>query len=396
MLETPWGLRDILPEEFEKRLYLKNKIRKHFTAWGYRELATPTFEYFSVLSIGVGEELKAQMLKFIDRDGHIMALRPEFTTSIGRIVATKLRNFTPPFRFFYLDNIFRYPKDIGTKKREIFQTGVELIGEEGIRGDVEIISLLATLLDEVGVKKYKIIVGSTPFFRAILKEFDIAKEIGEKLKHFLSIRDFVSFYNVLDELPREKRKNLRTIFSLIGDKDVLDELLALLTTFDAKNALSELISLSKIAEFYGVADKLEFDFSFLRDMDYYTGVVFELFVEGVGYSFAGGGRYDNLLPKMGTSHTATGFALELGGLLEVLSDDSFPKKNSPSLVVASPISEKYAIEFIQGKRAEGEPVWIKIASMSRNDCIEYAKKRNIKKLYIIDNNLNIETIWVEG
>ncbi len=395
MLEIPWGLKDILPEEFEKRLYLKNKIRKHFTAWGYKELTTPTFEYFSVLSIGVGEELKTQMLKFIDRDGHIMALRPEFTTSIGRIVATKFQNFTPPFRFFYLDNIFRYPKDIGTKKREIFQTGVELIGEEGIRGDVEIISLLATLLDEVGVKKYKIIIGSTSFFRAILKEFNIGKEVGEKLKHFLSIRDFVSFYNILDELPKEKRKNLRTIFSLIGDKDIIDELFGLLTTTYAKDSLAELVSLSKIAEFYGISNKLEFDFSFLRDIDYYTGIVFELFVEGIGYSFAGGGRYDNLLPKMGVSYPATGFALELGGLLEVLNNDSFPERNSPSLAIASPVAEKYAIDFIQKKRAAGESIWIKVASMDRSECIEYAKKRNIKKLYIIDSNLNVETIYIE-
>ncbi len=392
MLEIPWGLKDILPEEFEKRLYIKEKVRELFSLWGYRELTTPTFEYFSVLSIGVGDDLKSQMIKFIDRNGQIMALRPEFTTSIGRIVATKLTSSLPPFRFFYLDNVFRYPKKKGVNKREIFQTGVELIGETKIRGDAEVISLLATLLKELGIKDYKIIIGSTAFFRALLEEFEIEKEMGSLLKHFLSVRDFVSFYNILDELPKEKRKKLRSIFSIVGDKEILDEVSSIVKTDKTQRALKELKELYRIIGYYGVADSLEFDFSFLRDMDYYTGIVFELFVEGVGYSFAGGGRYDNLLPKMGIDLPATGFALEMGGLLEVLKNgDTLPIREI-SIVIAPPAFEERAIKFLQENRKKGESLEVKIEEMKREDAVIYARKRGMKKLYFVNTSSDIETI----
>ncbi len=391
MLEIPWGLKDLLPEEFEKRLYIKQKIRELFPLWGYRELTTPTFEYFSVLSMGIGEDLKSQMIKFIDRNGQIMALRPEFTTSIARIIATKLSSSLPPFRFFYLDNIFRYPKEKGVNKREIFQTGVELVGEGGVRADAEVVSLLATLLDELGVKDYKIIIGSTSFFRALLDEFEIQPQMGELLKHYLSIRDFVSFYNVLDTLPKEKKRNLRTIFSLIGDREALDEISLLVKGDRTKSALSELRKFCKIVEYYGILGNLEFDFSFLRDMDYYTGIVFELFVEGIGYSFAGGGRYDNLLPKMGVDYPATGFALEMGGLLEVL-DNKIPLENGVSLVVSPSSYERYAIDFLQKKRREREPIELKVANFEKEEAIEYAKKRYIKRVYLIVGPEKIEII----
>ncbi len=391
MLEIPWGLKDILPEEFNRRLYIKNKVRELFPLWGYKELTVPTFEYFSILSVGVGEDLKAQMIKFIDRNGQIMALRPEFTTSIARIIATKLPTSPPPFRFFYLDNVFRYPREGGVNKREIFQTGVELVGEGGVRADAEVISLLATLLDELGVKNYKIIIGSTSFFRALLDEFDIQPQMGELLKHYLSIRDFVSFYNILDGLPRDKRRDLRTIFSLIGDREILDEISLLVKGNNTKNALLELREFCKIVEYYGIVGSLEFDFSFLRDMDYYTGIVFELFVEGVGYSFAGGGRYDNLLPKMGVDYPATGFALEMGGLLEIL-EDSIPVKDGVSLVVAPSSYEKHAIEFLQKKRKNGEPVEVKIANIEKEEILKYARKRKVKRVYMIIEPTKIETI----
>ncbi len=396
MLEIPWGLKDILPDEFEKRIYLKNKIRKLFSLWGYRELTTPTFEYFSVLSIGVGKELKAQMIKFIDRDGHIMALRPEFTTAIGRIITTKFKTAYPPFRFFYLDNVFKYPREKGGDKREIFQTGVEFIGEKGIRADAEVIALLSTFLTNIGVKNYKIIVGSIPLFKALLEEFNVDDATFELLKHSLSIRDFVGFYNILDELPKEKRKRLRTIFSMVGDKDILDEIFSIVKNDKTQEALGELKALYNIMKYYGVEESLEFDFSFLRDIDYYTGIVFELFVEGVGYPFAGGGRYDNLLPKMGLDLPATGFALELGRLLDVLDDDSFPKRKPLSLVLAPFDYERYGIEFAQKKRSEGEVVCVKISNMDKDEAIGYALERGIEKIYIINGPSRIDIIDIKG
>lgn len=394
MLEIPWGLKDILPDEFEKRLYLKNKIRKLFSLWGYRELTTPTFEYFSVLSIGVGEDLKSQMIKFIDRTGCIMALRPEFTTSIGRIIATKFDSSSLPLRFFYLDNVFRYPQEKEVSKREIFQTGVELVGEKSIRADAEVISLLAILLEELGLRNYRIIVGNTSFFKAILREFLIDENIGALLKHFLSLRDFVSFYGVLDELPKDKRKKLRTIFSIIGGEEILDEVLSLVEFEESKKSLEELRALYRITKYYGIADSLEFDFSLLRDIEYYNGIVFELFVEGIGYSFAGGGRYDNLLPKMGLNYPATGFALEMGGLLDLLDNSKFPYKRLVSLVVSPPKYEKYAIEFSQLKRKKGNIVEMKISSMDKETAVSYARERGIEFLYYFTNKDEIEKIKI--
>jgi len=107
-MNIPEGLNDLLPEEVLKRRLLKNKISQIFTQWGYQEIITPTFEFYDILARGAGSIVKKEMIKFFDREGNIIALRPEMTTPLARVTSTKMQQEPKPLRFYYMGNVFRY------------------------------------------------------------------------------------------------------------------------------------------------------------------------------------------------------------------------------------------------------------------------------------------------
>ena len=128
-MNIPRGLNDLLPEEVFKRRFLENKINQVFSEWSYQEIITPTFEFYEILEKSAGSIMKKEMIKFFDREGNIIALRPEMTTPIARVVSTKLKGEPKPLRFNYINNVFRYD-DLKTGNRKEFnQAGVELIAD---------------------------------------------------------------------------------------------------------------------------------------------------------------------------------------------------------------------------------------------------------------------------
>ena len=139
-LHTPTGLADILPEECEKKKNVENIINSVFVNMGYREIETPTFEYYDVFSGDSGQISQENMFKFFDEKGRILTLRPDITTSIARAAATKMKEEVLPIRLCYTGQVFRAEKTEGARQREFTQSGIELLGSDSPKADAEVIA----------------------------------------------------------------------------------------------------------------------------------------------------------------------------------------------------------------------------------------------------------------
>ncbi|MGC8849179.1 MAG: ATP phosphoribosyltransferase regulatory subunit, partial [Candidatus Bathyarchaeia archaeon] len=157
--QLPEGLNDLPPPEAEKRRTLTEKFREALSLWGYREVSTPTLEFESNLSKGIGKEMTSKMFKFQDVDGEIVALRTEMTAPVARLVSSRLDSWPKPIRLFYIGSVFKRTRRSWGESRETLQGGAELIGAETPHGEVEVLTLLRDLLGRLEVPEAAIEVG---------------------------------------------------------------------------------------------------------------------------------------------------------------------------------------------------------------------------------------------
>lgn len=165
----PEGTRDLILDECVRKKELELEIENILNKWGYKEVITPTIEYYQTFNGGFQNLREEDMYKFFDDKGRILVLRPDMTIPIARVVATKFKEINPPIRLRYTSNVFRVHESLGGKKNEYTDCGVELIGLNGIDSDVEI---LITALESLKILKetgYKIEVGNINFFNSAVE-----------------------------------------------------------------------------------------------------------------------------------------------------------------------------------------------------------------------------------
>ncbi len=240
-MNIPEGLNDLLPEEVLKRRLLKNKISQIFTQWGYQEIITPTFEFYDILARGAGSIVKKEMIKFFDREGNIIALRPEMTTPLARVTSTKMQQEPKPLRFYYMGNVFRYDDFKLGGQREFCQMGVELIGVNSKEADAEVIALTVECLKNSGLKKFFIDIGHINFFNGIMQSIKAEEKRKLEIKEAISNKDFVLLEKILsfsDIKDREKEFILK-MPTLRGREEVLEE---------AEKMINNKLSLSALKE----------------------------------------------------------------------------------------------------------------------------------------------------
>ena len=183
-LSLPQGVKDYIPEKAEELRRIEDGLLEELSRWGYRKVITPLFEYLESLSVGLGDDLKSKVMKFVDPStGEIVALRPDITPQVARIVATQLKDTSSPLRLCYNGRVVRFEEKGSGKEREIFQVGCELIGLNSAEADGEIIALGIKSLARSGIKKLVLDIGHTGILRNLLeKTGDLRKEIEEAIK----------------------------------------------------------------------------------------------------------------------------------------------------------------------------------------------------------------------
>ena len=308
LLETPYGTQDFLPREAATKRAVEDKIFKLFARFGYDEVVTPTMEYLETLTTASGRAQEPHLFKMFDRNNRTLALRHEMTTPIARLVVSRLKDSPTPIKLSYNTNVFRFRTNQPGRQCEFYQAGVELIGISNAFADAEVISLAAQALNVAGLENFKICLGQVDFAGGLMA--NLPSDVQNEVKSAIERHDIVA----LDNLNVDDA--LKLIPTLQGGKEILSAAQSIANNERSRRAIDNLTEIYRLLEVYGVADKITFDLGLIRDFEYYTGMVFEAYSPGVGYSLAGGGRYDNMLSDFGAARVATGFALGIERILD--------------------------------------------------------------------------------
>ena len=323
--KTPPGFRDILPEEAQARERISDRVKTTFAAHHYLPVETPLLEMRSTFEqAGHIDNLPFQL--FDAENSQILALRPDLTLPIARMVATHKSRRDFPLRLRYTAPVMREQADLKGQPRQFTQLGVELIGGEDGRAEPEVVSLLAETLDALHVPAWHIVLGSVMPLKALLEACAPTQAFTDRVLQLVHASDLVGLDELIDcvGFPQEVAQALHGFPRLTGGIEALDQLDQVLDAAGVdtdKRGVQELRELANELKPLVDQRKLLFDFSIVNSFDYYTGIIFKAYSEDITASLASGGRYDAVLTHFGMPDTcACGFALSLERLQEVLGE----------------------------------------------------------------------------
>jgi ATP phosphoribosyltransferase regulatory subunit len=287
-------------------------LRAVFGRWSYEEVQTPTIERFDVIEKGLGIELTELSFQFNDRRSTTLALRPEMTTPIARLVSTRMREAPLPLRLSYVASAFRYYEEPQEgRMREFTQAGVELIGSPGVDADAETLFMAIEACDEIGMRDATYDINDSRVVDGILAGVGLSGDAIPAAKELMKERNIVGL--------RQFGKPLLIEFALRrGGREGIVAAREVCTTGESQAALDRLDTLLMRAAALGYGDRVSIDFALLRDLDYYTGFIFEGYLPEIGFPLCGGGRYDSLLPNFGYNVPAVGWSAGVERMLIAL------------------------------------------------------------------------------
>ena len=394
--KIPSGMATHLPEDAFLRRHAQEKILSTFFKWGYKEVLTPVFEYYDVLSPGISSRLTEKSYKFVDREsGKMMLLRPDITPQIARMVAGILTDEPKPLRLCYYGNVFRYEESHAGRDREMFQVGCELVGIESPEADAEVIAVASEAIKDFGITDFKIVIGQAGFLNGIIsslnryKEETISMEFEHSLQDAISRKDAGLIKTLLNNtgIKGKVRNNILEVPNLFGGEEILIKALNITNNELSKEAIENLRKIYSLLCLYGLKDSILIDLCDIREIDYYTGLFFEIFTPGIPYPVGAGGRYDNLIGKFGYDCPSTGFAIDIESIIKAMEKqgDFFIDNNINYLVVVKKEDEKIGIKLVRELRAKGYIVIMDTGLYDINSSISYAKKNKIEKVIILGN-----------
>ncbi|EIV99655.1 ATP phosphoribosyltransferase regulatory subunit [Thermoanaerobacter siderophilus] len=309
MIYLPDGVQDFLPEEYRVKRKIEEKFREVFIKFGYQEIMPPTFEYSDNFSVLFDEN---NLYRFFDKKGNILALRPDVTTQIARIVSTKLKG-SFPLKLCYVANVYRYDDPQVGKMREFTQAGIELIGTNHEESDAEIITVAIEALKSIGIEDFKVDVGQVEFFKRVVEDLELQNEEINLLREFLQQKNQSAIEEFINDkgIRGKKAKFLSELPLLFGGEEVLKRVKELYDTPKLGETIDYLERVYRILKDFGMEEYISFDLGMVQNLNYYTGIIFRCFVKGIGYAICTGGRYDGLLGIFGEHIPATGFAISV-------------------------------------------------------------------------------------
>ncbi len=317
------GTRDFYPEAMAFRTWLYGKVRAVSERFGYQEYEAPILERLELYAAKSGEELvKEQSFVLADRGGDELALRPELTPSLARMVAQQQATLIWPARWFSFGPFWRYERPQRGRTREFFQWNIDLLGAETSAADGEIVAIAAMFLQSLGLTTDEVAVhlNNRRLMERKLAEIGVGDELYMEVLRLIDRRD---------RMTPEKWKAWAIDIGL--SEGQVEALRALLANPDLWQESDELRQVFAIAQAFGVADYLLYDASIVRGLDYYTGPVFEAYDRARRFrSILGGGRYDNLVADVGGDRiTGVGFAMG-DVIIELLLDRAGKRPDLPT------------------------------------------------------------------
>ena len=358
ILHTPEGVRDIYNEECEKKLILESRLRQALNSYGYRDIETPTFEFFDVFGKEVGTIPSRELYKFFDREGNTLVLRPDFTPSIARAASKYFMDEEKPIRLCYMGNTFVNNSSYQGLLKENTQLGAELIGDATPEADAEIIAMVIETLQKAGLREFQISVGHVEFFECLAKEAGFDQQIREELKQLIKNKNTFGVEKLLSkENISAKLKELFVMLpTLFGGGEVLEKALAMTGGTEAAKAVFRLQEVLEILKVYELDRYVSFDLGMLSNYMYYTGIIFRGYTYGTGDAVVKGGRYDDLLKHFGKNAPSIGFVAVINQLMNALSRQriDIQTEHGRYLILYRKQERKEAIETAMSYRCQGK------------------------------------------
>jgi histidyl-tRNA synthetase len=294
-MQTLPGFRDFLPEDCAKRNYIFTRWREVARRYAFVEWEGPVLEATELYKKKSGAEIVDQLFNFTDKGEREVALRPELTPTLARVIAAHEREFKKPLKWFSIGQFFRYEKQQRGRLREHFQLNCDIIGESDVAADIELVALCIDILRAFGFteKDFVVRISDREFWTDFLAERDVPAEGCDE------------FLQAIDKFGREPREKTA---EKLGD--LAEPVFATLKNGGKSQKLGKLLDALRGR---GLADFVAIDIGIVRGLAYYTGIVFEVFDRaGKFRAIAGGGRYDNLIAQLSdgaVSMPALGFAM---------------------------------------------------------------------------------------
>lgn len=400
----PRGMRDFYPEEMLSRNALFESWRKAARCTGFEEYDACVVESLGLLKRKAGEEIVDQIYAFEDKSGRELALRPEMTPTLARMVAAREGSLRFPLKWFTIAQCFRYERMTRGRKREHYQWNLDIIGEPSPSAEAEVLVTAAEAMKQLGLDKhnYRIHYSS----RALLS--DMLKNLGIEERHhaatFLALdkRGKLDDNAIRELLKKEDVDNstINTVFDLtrMESIDQVEDLVG-----SEASSYRNVIAFLDHLETYGIADLVSFDIAVIRGLSYYTGIVFEAFdIQSEFRAIFGGGRYDNLLGDIG-GKPISGVGLGFGDVVidEILSglDEHKPEERKIDLIVGfmEVDQQKTAISVAQAMRESGKNTDLGLHPEKAKQFFSRSGRSSaLKAIYIGPDDLEKGTIKIKN
>jgi len=317
------GTRDFYPEDMRLRNWLFDNFIAASLLHGFEEYDAPVLEHEELYTRKQGEEITQQLYNFQDKGDRKVALRPEMTPSLARMVMARAGSLPMPIKWFSIPQCWRYERTQRGRGREHYQWNVDIWGTTELSADAELISVMITFFEEIGLSSDDVVISISN--RKVLEE--VLGSLGVEGDLFAKTCIVVDKMDKLSSDVIEKQLSdlghssevIKKIQTVLGIKDMKK----LKSSLDkSSSAISELTTLFDLIEAYGMSEWVQFDASVVRGLAYYTGSVFEAHDrEGKFRAICGGGRYDNLLSTLGGKDLpATGFGFGDMVIMELLAE----------------------------------------------------------------------------
>ncbi len=380
------GMRDLFGEELAKLRRIEGVVRELFRLYGYEEVLTPTLESFELVEAKCGEEIRLRMYAFQDLGGRKVVLRPDMTSPIARFVASELKAKPLPIRLGYIANVFRYDNPQRGRYREFWQAGFELIGSSDPSSDAEILDIACELMERLKLERFTIKIGHVGILYGLLEEAGFEQREQYKIASLIDKGREDEVIPLLDRpsVPRDVREAIKNLFEAKGSpEEVLNVGRRILSRWEKPYSCLE--NLSQILDLisYRKADFLVY-LGFARGLEYYTGMIFEVYVPGFDMAVGGGGRYDELIRLFGGKDLpAVGYSAGMDRLALVL--PPFEVEKLPSIVVL-PVGREYtrtALEVAARLRKNGLIAQPNVCGWKLSRALSQASKLGYKYAIII-------------
>ncbi len=382
------GMRDLIGEEAQTFTYIIAKARENASLYGYKEVITPHVEPIELLSAKSGEEIRQRMFIFKDLGDRQVALRPEFTASIARLATTALKNEPKPLRLFSVGTVYRYDEPQRGRYREFWQSNFELMGSAKPEADAEIVLLTNNLVKSLGLQGYAFKIGHIGVIRGILSQDGVDEKTQNAVLQRMDKKEYDAALKLVES--EKCRAMLEGLLEIKGKdwQDTVGQIQSHVASYEKAKAAAENLAevLKLITESENIPITVEP--AFARGLEYYTGMIFEIYIPELEIALGGGGRYDKLIEAFGGEPTpAVGCAHGIDRVAIALqTQKTAPTAKTEKKAVVLPITDTLkseALKIAQQLRAAGVTVEFEVMGRKMAKALEDADKRKADFAVII-------------